>query len=49
METTLGHYNSLFANRVYLRSLSQGSAFLAASAIAIFAAVSFATTTPAIT
>ena len=43
METTLGHYNNLFANRVYLRSLSQGSAFLAASVIAIFAAVSFAT------
>jgi hypothetical protein len=44
METTLGLYRSLFASRAYVRSLSQGAAFLAASLIAIFAAVSFATT-----
>jgi hypothetical protein len=44
VETTLGLYRSLFANRAYVRSLSQGAAFLAASLIAIFAAVSFATT-----
>ena len=47
METTLGHYNNLFANRAYLRSL-RGRGFLSASTIAIFAAVSYATATPAI-
>ena len=44
MKATLGLYRRLFANRAYVRSLSQGVAFLAASMIAIFAAVSFATT-----
>jgi hypothetical protein len=44
METTLRHYRDLFANPVFVRSLFQGCAFLAASLIAIFAAVSFATT-----
>jgi hypothetical protein len=43
MEATLGLYRRLFANRAYVRSLSQGVAFLAASMIAIFAAVTFAT------
>src|SRR5262245_26448686 len=43
MEPTLTLYRNLFANRAYVRSLSQGAAFLAASLIAIVAAVSFAT------
>jgi hypothetical protein len=44
MEPTLALYRNLFANHAYVRSLSQGAAFLAASLIAIVAAVSFATT-----
>jgi hypothetical protein len=36
-------YRTLFDNRGYLRSLGEGAAFLAASTIAIFAAVSYAT------
>lgn len=36
-------YRTLFDNRSYLRSLCEGAAFLAASTIAIFAAVSYAT------
>src|SRR5262245_64867556 len=43
MEPTLALYRNLFANRAYVRSLSQGAAFLASSLIAIVAAVSFAT------
>ena len=44
MEPTIALYRNLFASRAYVRSLSQGAAFLAASLIAIVAAVSFATT-----
>jgi len=44
MEATLALYGNLFGNHAYVRSLSQGAAFLAASLIAIVAAVSFATT-----
>jgi hypothetical protein len=44
IEPTLALYRNLFANHAYVRSLSQGVAFLAASLIAIVAAVSFATT-----
>jgi hypothetical protein len=44
LEPTLALYRNLFASRAYVRSLSQGAAFLAASLIAIAAAVSFATT-----
>jgi hypothetical protein len=44
IEQTLALYRTLFANHAYKRSLSQGAAFLAASLIAIVAAVSFATT-----
>jgi len=44
MGPTLALYRNVFANHAYLRSLSQGAAFLAASLIAIVAAVSFATT-----
>ena len=43
MEDTIRLYRTLFGNRAYLRSLSEGAAFLAASAIAIFAAVTYAT------
>jgi len=43
METVVQRYRTLFANAAYTRSLGQGAAFLAASIIAIFAAVSFAT------
>ncbi len=43
METTLGLYRTLFNNRSYVRSISEGAAFLAASMIAIFAAVTYAT------
>lgn len=43
METTLRLYQTLFGSRGYLRSLSEGAAFLAASTIAIFAAVTYAT------
>src|SRR5262249_60935023 len=44
IEPTLALYRNLFSNPAYVRSLSQGAAFLAASLIAIVAAVSFATT-----
>jgi hypothetical protein len=44
IEPTLALCRTLFANHAYMRSLSQGAAFLAASLIAIVAAVSFATT-----
>jgi len=43
MEDTIRLYQTLFGSRGYLRSLSEGAVFLAASTIAIFAAVSYAT------
>jgi hypothetical protein len=43
MEDTIRLYQTLFSNRAYLRALAQGAAFLAASTIAIFAAVTYAT------
>ena len=43
MEIAIGLYRTLLGNRAYLRSLAEGAAFLAASTIAIFAAVSYAT------
>jgi hypothetical protein len=43
MEATLRLYTTHFGNRAYLRSVCEGTAFLAASTIAIFAAVSYAT------
>ena len=43
MEEVIQPFRTLFGNRTYLRSLCQGAAFLAASTIAIFAAVSYAT------
>lgn len=43
MEDTFRLYGALLSNRAYLRSLAEGAAFLAASTIAIFAAVSYAT------
>jgi hypothetical protein len=43
MEDTIRLYQTLLGNRAYLRSLSEGAAFLAASSIAIFAAVTYAT------
>jgi hypothetical protein len=43
METTIQLYRNLFRNHQFTRSLAQGAAFFAASLIAIFAAVSFAT------
>ena len=43
MEDTIRLYRTLFANRAYMRSLSEAVVFLAASAIAIFAAVTYAT------
>jgi hypothetical protein len=43
MEDTIRLYGVLLGNRGYLRSLAEGAAFLAASTIAIFAAVSYAT------
>jgi hypothetical protein len=43
MENTLQLYGVLLGSRTYLRSLTEGAAFLAASTIAIFAAVSYAT------
>jgi PAP2 superfamily C-terminal len=43
MDTTLQLYRAQFGNRAFLRSVSEGLAFLAASMIAIFAAVTFAT------
>jgi hypothetical protein len=43
MEETIRLYRTLLGNRAYLRSLAEGAAFLAASTIAIFAAVTYAT------
>jgi hypothetical protein len=43
MENTIRLYGVLLGSRPYLRSLGEGAAFLAASTIAIFAAVSYAT------
>ena len=43
METILQRYQALFSNMVFVRSAVQGAAFLAASMIAIFAAVTYAT------
>jgi len=43
MEATLSQYRRLFGASPYIRSVVQGAAFLAASMIAIFAAVSYAT------
>ncbi len=44
MEATLAQYRALFGARTFVRSVGQGAAFLAASVIAIFAAVTYATT-----
>ncbi len=43
MEPAARLYRTLFSNRAYVRALSEGAAFLAASTIAIMAAVSYAT------
>ena len=43
MQDTMRLYRTLFATRAYLRSLCEGAAFLSASSIAIFAAVTYAT------
>jgi hypothetical protein len=43
MEITLQLYRKLFGNRAYVRSVCEGAVFLAASTIAIFAAVTYAT------
>jgi hypothetical protein len=43
MEGAIQLYRTLLGNRAYLRSLCEGAAFLAASAIAIFASVTHAT------
>jgi PAP2 superfamily protein len=43
MEDTIRLYRTLFGNRAYRRSVCEGAAFFAASSIAIFAAVSYAT------
>src|SRR5689334_19185927 len=43
MQDTMRLYRTLFATRAYLRSLCEGAAFLAASSIAIFASVTYAT------
>jgi len=43
MDDTVRLYRTLFGNRAYLRSLCEGTAFLAASSIAIYAAVTYAT------
>jgi hypothetical protein len=43
MESMLLQYRTLFGARLYVRSVVQGAAFLAASTIAIFAAVTYAT------
>lgn len=43
MEATLQRYRTCFGNPVFMRSVVQGAAFLAASMIAIFAAVTYAT------
>ena len=43
MDDTIKIYRALFGNRAYVRSLCEGAAFLAASSIAIYAAVAYAT------
>jgi hypothetical protein len=43
MRDTLTLYRTLFGNRAYVRSACEGAVFLAASSIAIFAAVTYAT------
>jgi hypothetical protein len=43
MENTIRLYRTLFGNRAYVRSVCTGAVFLAASTIAIFAAVTYAT------
>ena len=47
MEDTVRLYATHFANRAYIRSVCEGIAFLAASTIAIFAAVPTRRSTPA--
>ena len=43
MQDTMRLYRTLFGTRAYVRSVCEGAAFLAASSIAIFAAVTYAT------
>jgi hypothetical protein len=43
MEGTIRLYRTLFGNRAFVRSVCEGTVFFAASTIAIFAAVSYAT------
>ena len=43
MEDAIRLYRTLLGNRAYVRSVSEGTAFFAASAIAIFASVTYAT------
>jgi len=43
MEGTIQLYRRLFGNRAFVRSICEGTVFFAASTIAIFAAVSYAT------
>src|SRR5688500_13201310 len=43
MQDAIRLYRALPGNRAYLRSVCEGAVFLAASVIAIFAAVSYAT------
>ena len=43
MENAIRLYHTLLANRAYVRSVCEGAVFLAASTIAIFAAVTYAT------
>lgn len=43
MQDTIRLYRTLSDNRAYMRSVCEGAVFLAASAIAIFAAISYAT------
>jgi hypothetical protein len=43
MEVTTRLYRTLFGSRAYVRSMCEGAVFFAASTIAIFAAVSYAT------
>src|SRR5262245_40966201 len=43
MDDTIRLYRALFGSRAYLRSLCEGTAFLAARSIAIYAAVTYAT------
>jgi hypothetical protein len=43
MQDTMRLYRTLFGTRAYLRSVCEGAAFISASSIAIFAAVTYAT------